>query len=196
MVLLIRKRKLCGKLLYFYNHSNCYGGHNQYCNNIIFIERETDGDCAKAKPRRKKSRSTVHKVVNNNPIYEGAVYETTPGESFKPLLISSSTPSLNKAGSAPNCHDTPPVPNLPPSIPTNKECAQPYLVPVNEIERIKTSIKQAELSQRSQCGDEYMVMGSSNPNTSEKMPLSKGNVAVTEKAVSGHGSEDTYVTLH
>lgn len=194
MVLLAWKRKLSSKLLYFYDHN--YRGHNQY--NVIFIECGNDSDFAKAKPRRKKARSTVHNVVNNNPIYEGAVYETAPGESFKPLLISSSAPSLNGAGSAPNYHDTPTVLNLPPSIPTDRECVQPYLVPMNEVERIKTSIKQAELSQRSQCGDEYMVMGSNNPKDSnfEKMPLSEGSVAVSEMAVSGHDSEDAYVTLH
>ena len=43
---------------------------------------ETDSDPL---PRRRRARVPSHKM-EANPIYEGVVYETTPGESFKPLL--------------------------------------------------------------------------------------------------------------
>ena len=36
-------------------------------------------------PRRRRARVPSHKM-EPNPIYEGVMYETTPGESFKPLL--------------------------------------------------------------------------------------------------------------
>lgn len=36
-------------------------------------------------PRRRRARVPSHKM-EANPIYEGVMYETTPGESFKPLL--------------------------------------------------------------------------------------------------------------
>ena len=42
-----------------------------------------------ALPRRRRARVPPHKM-EANPIYEGVIYETTPGESFKPLLINPS----------------------------------------------------------------------------------------------------------
>ena len=80
---------------------------------VYIAEHETDSDFTEAKPRRKKTRSTIHNVTNNNPIYVGAstVYETTPGESFKSVFNLSNTPSLNGAGSKRNYHVTQPSSN-------------------------------------------------------------------------------------
>ena len=47
-----------------------------------------------ALPRRRRARVPSHKM-EANPIYEGVMYETTPGESFKPLLNNPSKAEIN-----------------------------------------------------------------------------------------------------
>ena len=65
-----------------------------------------------------------------------SIYKTTSGESFKPLLNFSSIPSINRTSSIPILYSpiTPSAPNLSPSMLTDIEYAQPYLVSVDLID--------------------------------------------------------------
>ena len=102
-----------------------------------------------------KPRPATLKMEANNPIYEGAVYESTPGESVKSLLSSHSTPSTPSADSAPRYFD------IPPSLPPPRKglvSIQPKLEPLDEIDAIKASFKQLELPPLHLSGDEYMIM--------------------------------------
>ena len=105
------------------------------------------------------------------------MYETTPGESFRPLLSSSATPSTPSADSTP--HYVNPPPSLPP--PRHELVnVQPYLEPMDNIDAIKASIKHADLppvNHQSGSGDEYMIMGPAKNATSKaesKTPFPNG----------------------
>ena len=103
-----------------------------------------------------------------NPIYEGAVYETPPGESLKSLL-----PPTSPQDSTHHYIEQPPT--LPPPR------GQGATEPMDEIDAIKTFIKQSELPQipESGTGDVYVTMG---PNNTTSMANNMAN----GKGVSPH----------
>ena len=94
------------------------------------------------------ARSTTHREACN-PIYEGAVYETTPGESLMCLMSPTSTPD------SANCYVKQP-PSLPP--PRSKVANEP----MDEIDAYKASLKQATEWSKSETGDVYVAMGPNN----------------------------------
>ena len=62
-----------------------------------------------------QERPSNLRLQESNPIYEGAIYETMPGESFKALLSPTSTPTTPATDSATRyLFDTNMLPNLPP----------------------------------------------------------------------------------
>lgn len=91
---------------------------------------------------------------NCNPIYEGAFYETTPGESLSCLIPRSSAPD-----------STHHYVRQPPSLPPPR--GQGTIEPMDEIDAIKASLKQATEWPDSEIGDVYVVMGP-NSNTPTK----------------------------
>jgi hypothetical protein len=96
-----------------------------------------------------RSIPTSLKIQASNPIYEGAIYETTPGESIKSLLDSAISPNTPSAEQ--NCRYTfDLVPNLPAPRKTSKResCESSHDLSL-------ASLKPAELSTES---DEYMAM--------------------------------------
>lgn len=81
---------------------------------FFHIMAEFDETDSGAIPRRIRARVPSHKM-ETNPIYEGVMYETTPGESFKLLLDSS---SKIKASHIP---------------PFTKACPSPSPIPEDEV---------------------------------------------------------------
>lgn len=92
-----------------------------------------------------------------NPIYEGALYETTPGESLTCLISPASTPDSTH-------HYIKQPPSLPP--PRGQSATEP----MDEIDAIKASMKQAAEWPESETGDVYVVMGpnSTTPKVNHK----------------------------
>lgn len=152
---------------------------------------ETDGVRLISRNNNKPSRV---RIENTNPIYEGAVYETTPGESLKLLLSSPGSPSTPDVDNAHQYVEQPP--NLPPPRGLGVH-VQPYVEPVDEIDEIKASIKhaEAELTQLHQPDGEYMIMG---PNNSTPIASSKkiqSNETCDEVTAADGSCEEKYVTL-
>ena len=108
-----------------------------------------------------RSKPSTLKLQASNPIYEGAVYETMPGESLKSLLspTSASTPNTPNTPSAESAsryvfsYDM--APNLPPPR-TGSVCYQQKLEELDEKPSTE-EVHQPPLT----LGDEYMIM--SNP---------------------------------
>ena len=102
----------------------------------------------------------------SNPIYEGQnpVYEETPGEAIKALIIGppNSTP-CTPADITPRYFDLqmpPTAPSLPP--PRNGSVITlPKLETVDEIDAMKAAIKDSKIPQS---GDEYMIMSGPKPD--------------------------------
>ena len=82
--------------------------------NLLLLDvdpvNDTDGG---TQLERNEAKSSAVCRMEINPIYEGVIYETTPGESFKPLLTASSRtasttsladPAPRYAKRLPNCH--------------------------------------------------------------------------------------------
>ena len=65
--------------------------------------------------RHNASRPTNLRLEASNPIYEGAVYESIPGESFKSLDIS--TPDTLSADSISTSRCLTPIPSVPKELP-------------------------------------------------------------------------------
>lgn len=108
---------------------------------------------------RNRGRPSNLKIQASNPIYEGAVYETIPGESFKSLLSPGSTPSTPSADSAIRYifdHDI--APNIPPP---RKEsvCQTPTL---ESVEKVDLSLQGAEIPRSFMLDDEYVIMQNSS----------------------------------
>ena len=113
---------------------------------LLFVGNETDGSRRRFYQRRRHSPQHRTRIETNNPIYEGAaIYETTPGESLKCLI-----PPIHSPDSTHHYVDQPP--SLPPPRPQE---------PVDEIDAIKASLKQANWPQASEAenGDVYVAMG-------------------------------------
>ena len=116
----------------------------------------------------------------SNPIYEGQnqVYEETPGEAIKALMIgpANSTP-CTPADITPrylDLHMPPTAPSLPP--PRNRSVATlPKLETVDEINAMKAAIKDGKIPQS---GDEYMIMG--GPKSDRKMDVHDANKSNAE----------------
>ena len=149
----------------------------------------TDGEAvAYSKPKKSKKTKPVALACTmaSNPIYEGPVYEATPGEAIKSLISPiSSTPS-------PPADLTPRYFNMPPSLPPPRNgsvTTQPKLEPVDEIDAIKASLKDLELPQ---CGDEYMVMNCVKQTDGNKdIVLSNGHAYDVNKG----NSEEVYTIM-
>ena len=154
-----------------------------------FAVFETDGALTSKEKKPKPTKPPNLVLQAKNPIYEGAMYETTPGESLKSLLSPCSVPCTPLADAASRyTFDFPP--KLPPprkgsvSIP-------PKLETHNEV---KDSFKQAELPPLHLIGDEYMIMnaGGSSKGNHESTGNSKD---FTYSTVDKCGNEDEYVSL-
>lgn len=105
---------------------------------------------------RQAGRSITHRETCN-PIYEGAVYETTPGESLTCLISPSS------ALDSTHCYVKQP-PSLPP--PRDQGTAEP----LDEIDAIKASLMQGVEWPKSESGDVYVVMGPNSTTPGGSVP--------------------------
>ena len=117
-----------------------------------------------------RTRPSNLKVQANNPIYDGVMYETMPGESFKCLLSPTTTSTSNTplADSATRYElDQNTVPSLPPPR-KSSVCQKPTLESVEDVSE-HMSLQKFELPPHT-LGDEYMVLHS--PPTACKKPES------------------------
>lgn len=107
---------------------------------------ETDNALA---PKQTKSKPPNLKLQASNPIYEGSMYETPPGENLKTLTSPCSVPCTPLAESASRY-----VFDFPPKLPPPRKGSvsiQPKLETHDEIDSVKEFCKQ-------EAGDEYMIM--------------------------------------
>ena len=111
--------------------------------------------------------SSTTRRENCNPIYEGAFYETTPGESLTCLIPRTSTPDSTHR-----------YVQQPPSLPPPR--GQGTLEPMDEIDVIKASLKQAAEWPEPEIGDIYVVMG---PNSTTPNKDNGNDVAVNQLVV-------------
>lgn len=182
-----RKQRNRGRV---HSQDNGYLPKNVFINtDIIFIffllalKTDHNGSAARGKPKKKKPRSLALKMEANNPLYEGPVYEVTPGESLKSLMSPGSTPSTPLSDLTPRYFDL----NIPPSIPPPRNgsslCTRPKLETLDEIDTIKASFDKGEVSQQ---GEEYMIMGI--------VPKDGGNICIKSQKDESN-QEDAYATL-
>ena len=129
---------------------------------------EPDGQQLIGLPNKNSRRAQA-----SNPIYEGATYETTPGESFR-SLDSLNEPRRSATSSADlTLHYVDVPPNLPPPRGADKQLLSE---PVDEIAAIKASIKEAQLQlsvPHQTVEEEYIVMGSKHSNGHVKRSVDK-----------------------
>ena len=104
------------------------------------------------------------KLQESNPIYDGAVYETMPGESFKALLSPTSTPTTPATDSATRyLFDTNVLPNLPP--PRKESAGQ---MPILDSDKEKVLLNGAEMPNLiSNDAMEYMIMQNTSSVSNE-----------------------------
>ena len=159
-----------------------------YCERIMVIVcagDEPDGQLLIRQPDK-----NARKVEASNPIYEGPTYETTPGESFKPLIsLNESRPTTPSAELTPHYVDTPPT--LPPPRGGERVNTRGSSEPVDEIDAIKASIKQAQLQLPAlgQTGDEeYMIMGPKHCTSKSK------DVIGSKEGPKKTGGDEDFVT--
>ena len=123
-----------------------------------------------------------------NPIYEGAMYETTPGESLKSLLSPCSVPCTPLADAA-----TRYTFDFPPKLPPPRKGSVSIPPKLETHEEIKGSFKQADLPPLHLTGDEYMIMNIGDPMKGVTMSESQGNSK--DLTYSTVGNEDEYVSF-
>lgn len=145
---------------------------------------ETDNALA---PKQKKNKPPNLTLQARNPIYEGAMYELTPGENLKSLMSPCSVPCTPLAESASRYtfDFLPRLPpprkgsiNIPPKLETHKE------VDANKDSLINNNKEEVTIPQQ-QTGDEYMEMNGGAPKQEE----------CTYASVKKWGHEDEYVSV-
>lgn len=143
----------------------------------LFVVVEPDGAHTVWKEKKPKTLSKPPNLTlqAKNPIYEGAMYETTPGESLKSLLSPSSVPCTPLADAAIRyTFDFPPrLPpprkgsvSIPPKLETHDEVKDSFKMfelpgpKLETNEEVKDPLKTFELSGLAQnsIGDEYVTM--------------------------------------
>jgi hypothetical protein len=173
-------------------HCNYDQTNYQLSNLIAVLETDSALTINNKKPKPTKPPNLV--LQAKNPIYEGAMYETTPGESLKSLLSPCSVPCTPVAEAATRYTFDFGPPRLPP--PRKGSVSIPPKLETHE--EAKDSFMQADVPPLHLTGDEYMIMnaGESNKggNVIEQQPQgsSKDN---TYSTVEKCGDEDEYVTF-
>ena len=137
-------------------------------------------------------RQATVKVEAYNAIYEGAVYESTPGESVKSHIYSHSTGTP----SAPSADSTSCYVDITPSLPPPRKglvSTQPKLEPPDKTDVIKASFEQLELPPPPLSGDEYMDMNGVHLDGKTDAMTNNGCMHADKKKCDG---EYIYVTLN
>lgn len=165
--------------------------NTRFPNPIVVLETDSALTIKNRKPKPTKPPNLV--LQAKNPIYEGAMYETTPGESLKSLLSPCSVPCTPLAETATRyTFDFPQAPRLPP--PRKGSVSIPPKLETHE--EVKDTFKPPDLPPLRLIGDEYMIMnaGESNKggNVLESQENSKDNTYLT---VGKCGEEEEYVTF-
>ena len=134
-------------------------------------------------PKQTKSKPPNLKLQASNPIYEGSMYETPPGENLKNLTSPCSVPCTPLAESASRY-----VFDFPPKLPPPRKGSvsiQPKLETHDEVDPVKEFFKQEATT-----SDEYMVMNGGQLKQ-DKVPESDDTYATAGK----WGPEDEYVSV-
>lgn len=154
-----------------------------------FAVFETDGALTVKEKKPKPTKPPNLVLQAKNPIYEGAMYETTPGESLKSLLSPCSVPCTPLAEAA-----TRYTFDFPPKLPPPRKGSVSIPPKLETHEEVKDSFKQADLTPLHLIGDEYMIMNARkfSKGNHESIGNSKD---LTNSTVEKCGNEDEYVSL-
>ena len=137
-------------------------------------------------PKQKKPKPPNLKLQASNPIYEGSVYETPPGENLKTLLSPCSVPCTPLAESASRY-----VFDFPPKLPPPRKGSvsiQPKLETHNKIDSVKESCMQ-------EAGDEYMIMNGGQFKQDKVLNLTVPEADDTYATAEKCGCGDEYVSV-
>ena len=167
----------------------------------IYIVVETDsalGNTAHCM-KSKKTKPSNLRLQAQNPIYEGATYDSPLGENVNKCLLSPNSVPCTPLAESANRY----VFDFPPKLPPPRKgsvSVPPKLETHKEIDTRKESMKNGKevVSTTQQSGDEYMIMnaGITKPDTPAALSLSipgPGNRLYT--TIGKYGPEDEYVSV-